>query len=643
MNKIQTLLLRLFGEEQRSTPAYLAAMMAGGNPTAAGVSVSEESAMRTSTVYACVRVLAETIASLPLITYCRTSNGKERATNHKLYSILHDQPNSELTSFEFREAMMACVLLWGNAYAEIETNQRGDVLGLWPLMPGMMQVMRTHPAREGARGQLYYHYQLPDGKYQDLVPYQVMHIRGLSFNGLVGLSPIQLSRQAIGLALATEEFGARFFGNGARPGVYLEHPGKLGDKAYERLLGSWNTTHQGLANSHRATILEEGMKLETVGIPPEDAQFLETRNFQVEEIARIFRVPLHLVGDLRRATFSNIEHSSIDFAVHSIRPWAVRLEQAIRRDLIGPLERASITAEFQMDGLLRGDLPSRYTAYAQGRQGGWLSVNDIRRLENMNEIEEGDVYLEPLNMKDAADDSVDDPELDPDTPPAPPSAPSAPARDLTFIYEDAVDRIRKRAARDIDARRRKLTPEELVIWWADYRSGDLDAYAQLVLAPLAMTVGRDARTWAADVIRSLDSGTPRDAAGTPASITINVPPQPAPVVNVTNQIPEGRAPVVNVAAAEVNIPAPIVNVAAPPSASANATQVRTELATELAQITLAKKIAKNRTDTDPATGIMTVFDDDGVTPLLTANIYADVAGATPYDGTTGVNRRNALS
>jgi HK97 family phage portal protein len=556
MNKIQTFILKALGYEQRNMSPALTAMMLGETPTASGVNVSETNAMRTSAVYACVRVLAESMASLPLITYRQTKAGKERATNHRLYPILHDQPNSEMTAFEFRVAMMTSLLLWGNAYAEIETNARGDVLALWPLLPGMMEVMRTRPASAGERGKLYYHYQLPDGSYQDLVPYQIMHIRGLSFNGVVGLSPIQMAREAIGLSMATQEFGARFFGNGARPGVYLEHPGKLGDKAYERLLGSWNATHQGLANSHRATILEEGMKLETVGVPPEDAQFLETRNFQVEEIARIYRVPLHLIGDLRRATFSNIEWMSMNYVIYSLVPWATCWEQAITRDLIGPLERSTIYAKFLMSGLLRGDQAARYNAYAVGRQWGWLSVNDVRRLEDMNEIPEGDVYLEPLNMKDAADESPAPQASASGAPAEEPAANSA--RDWSMLYEDAVARIRKRAARDIDARRAKLTPEKLSEWWAEYRAGDLDAYAQLVLGPLATTIGRDARQWAADVIRSLDSGAPRDAAGAQPVITINVPPQPAPVVHVD-------APVVHVAAP----PAPyvVVDVAAPPAPS----------------------------------------------------------------------------
>lgn len=554
MNKIQTFILKALGYEQRNMSPVLTAMMLGDTPTASGVNVSETSAMRTSAVYACVRVIAQSMASIPLITYRHTKTGKERATDHRLYSILHDQPNPEMTAFEFRMTMMASLLLWGNAYAEIETNGRGDVLALWPLLPGSMEVMRTRPAQTGERGQLYYHYQLPDGGYQDLVPYQIMHIRGLSFNGVVGLSPIQMAREAIGLSMATQEFGARFFGNGARPGVYLEHPGKLGDKAYERLLGSWNATHQGLANSHRATILEEGMKLETVGVPPEDAQFLETRQFQIEEVARIFNVPLHKIGDLRRATFSNIEHQSIGFVVDTLLPYATCWEQAITRDLIGPLERNTVYAKFLLAGLLRGDQQTRYASYAQGRQWGWLSVNDVRRLEDMNEIPEGDVYLEPLNMKDAADTMPDATPEAPtnDTPSEKPAANSA--RDWSIVYEDAVGRIRKRAARDIDAKRTKLSPEKLAEWWAEYRSGDLEAYAQLVLAPLAMTVGRDAHGWAADVIRSLDAGTPRDAAIGQAGIT----------VNVTNQIPEQPAPVVNVAAAEVIVPAPIVSVNSAP-------------------------------------------------------------------------------
>jgi hypothetical protein len=226
----------------------------------------------------------------------------------------------------------------------------------------------------------------------------VWHLRGLSSDGLVGLSPIQLMRQAIGLGMATEEFGARFFGNDARPGGVLQHPGVLGNEAFERLQSSWETRHGGLSNSHRVAILEEGMQYSQIGIPPEDAQFLETRKFQVTEIARAFRVPPHMLADLERATFSNIEHQSIEFVVHSIRPWLVRWEQSIQQQLMLDRDRQKYFAEFVVDGLLRGDTVSRYQAYATGRQNGWLSANDIRTLENMNPVDGGDIYLVPLNM-----------------------------------------------------------------------------------------------------------------------------------------------------------------------------------------------------------------------------------------------------
>jgi hypothetical protein len=292
------------------------------------------------------------------------------------------------------------------------------------------------------------------------------------------------------------------------------------------------------------------MKLQTLGVPPEDAQFLETRQFQVIDISRFFRVPLHKINELKFATFSNIEHQGLEFVSDSVGPWLVRLEQAIKRDLIGPLERQSIFVEFNVAGLLRGDLQSRYNSYATARNWGWLSVNDIRALENMNEIPEGDVYLEPLNMKDANDPA---PAAPANTTTEDPAAKQG--RDWSLIYEDAIGRIRKRASRDIESKRAKVSPEKLAEWWAEYRSGELEAYAQLVLAPLAITVGRDARAWAVDAIRSLDSGAPRDSAGGQT------------VVNITNQIPPQAAPVVNVAAAEVIVPAqpaPIVNVAAAP-------------------------------------------------------------------------------
>ncbi len=360
--------------------------------TRAGLFVSEESAMRTSAVYACVRVLAETVASLPLPLYKRLSKGKEKATYHPLYSLLHDVPNHEMTSFSFRETMMTHLLLWGNAYALIIYKGKTPV-ELWPLHPSRVYVDRHSVTKE-----LIYYYSDDDGQ-KVYSPNQILHIPGLSYNGIKGLSLICLARETIGLSQATEEFGSRFFSNGARPGGILEHPGIV--KEPEKLRTSWENVYKGVKNSHKIAVLEEGMTYKEIGIPPNDAQFLETRKFQLNEICRMFRVPPHLIGDLERATFSNIEHQSIDFVVHTIRPWLVRWEQAIQRCLLSEGERSLYFVKFTVDGLLRGDFKTRMDGYAVGRQNGWYSANDIRELEDLNPLPDemgGDLYLVNGNM-----------------------------------------------------------------------------------------------------------------------------------------------------------------------------------------------------------------------------------------------------
>lgn len=366
----------------------------GLQPTAAGMNVTTEGALKYSAVFACVRVLAESVASLPLVLYRRLDRGKERATDHPLYKILHDLANSEMTSYELRETMMTHLGLWGNGYAEIEFNRAGEVAGLWPLRPDRMKVQRRN-------GRLWYVYRMPAGAsmaYVELPFSRIMHLRGLSLDGVIGYSPIDLARQSIGLGLGTEEFGARFFGNGAQTGTIYEHPTKLSDTAYERLKKSIERRHQGLERAHRIMILEEGMTAKQVSIAPDNAQFLETRKFQVRDVARWYRMPPHKIGDLEQATFSNIEHQGIEFVTDTISPWAVRFEQGIYRDLLTESERMIYFAEHLVDALLRGDMQGRYQAYAQGRQNGWLSANDIREKENMNPVEGGDVYLVPLNM-----------------------------------------------------------------------------------------------------------------------------------------------------------------------------------------------------------------------------------------------------
>ena len=363
-----------------------------------GEKVDEQSAMQISTVYACVRLLAETVAALPLHLYRYTDGGKgkESAFDHPLYRILYRQPNDEMSSFIWRETMMTHLLLWGNAYSQIIRDGRNNVLGLYPLLPENVEVDRDE------KGQLYYIYhaytdEVPGEQNQDIYfrKDEILHIPGLGFNGLVGFSPIAMMKNSLGTTLAVEKYGASFFKNGAQPSGVLEHPGVLKDP--QKIRDNWTAVYGGANNAHRVAVLEEGMAYKAISLPPEDSQFLSTRQFGVEEICRIFRVPPHMVQSLEHATFSNIEHQSIDFVVHTLTPWLVRFEQAIIKDLLLEDEQNVLFPKFNVDGLLRGDYQSRMNGYATGISNGFLSPNDIHRLENMDLIpaEEGgdDYYL----------------------------------------------------------------------------------------------------------------------------------------------------------------------------------------------------------------------------------------------------------
>ena len=371
----------------------------GRRATATGASVTPSTALNISAVFACVRLLAETTAMVPLITYRRLRpRGKERATDHPLYTLLHDSPNPEMTAMAFRETLQGHLGTWGNAFAEIEWGNDGYVKALWPLRPDRVQVGRIN-------GDVAYRLRLPNGENVVLPSYRVLHIPGYGFDGLVGYSPIQLARESIGLSMATEEYGARFFGNGANPGGVLKHPNKLSAPAHDNLRKSWNEMHSGLSNQHRIAILEEGMDYVPVSVPPDDAQFLETRKFQVVEIARWFHVPPHMIGDLDRSTNNNIEQQSLEFVTYSLGPWLTRWEQNCKLKLLLPAERGTYFVEHLVAALVRGDIQTRYNAYAVGRQWGWLSADDVRESENMNPLSDGqgDIYMVPLNMVPASD------------------------------------------------------------------------------------------------------------------------------------------------------------------------------------------------------------------------------------------------
>jgi HK97 family phage portal protein len=364
----------------------------------AGVSVTPWTALNYSAVFAAVRIISEAVSSLPLHLYERLPNGgKRRASGTPLYSLVHDAPNDEMGSLQWREASMAHLLLWGNCYSEIVRDLEGNAVELWPLDPSQVKPTRT------ANGDLFYDV----GGKVALPRENVLHVSGLSFDGISGISPIAQARQSIGLALAIEQFGAGFFGRGARPGGILTFPGQLSSEARANLRRSFEDLHSGSGNSHRVALLEQGLKWESIGVPPDDSQFLQSREFQVIEICRWFNLPPHKLKELAKMNYNSLEQMNVEFLTDTLRPWLVRWEQQLNRKLLRRQDRERFFFEHAVEGILRGDLQSRYTSYSIARNWGWLSVNEIREKENLNPVDGGDTYLTPQNMAPANGPSPD--------------------------------------------------------------------------------------------------------------------------------------------------------------------------------------------------------------------------------------------
>lgn len=448
-------------------------LFGAGMRSHSGVDVTVEGSFALPAVYACVQVISQDVAKLPLITYRRLKRGKERAIDYPGYRLLKESPNPEMTSLEWREFAISHVASWGNGYSEIEWRNDGTVVGLWPLRPDRMRVKRRN-------GKLRYLYTLPNGKEEDMPAWRIHHTRGLGFDGVVGWSPVRMAMQAIGLGLAAEEYGARWYAGGGQPRVVAIHPGKLTQGAQDRISTSLEGSMTGLSNSHRIKVLEEGLKLEKVGVPAEEAQFLETQDFQAHQIARLYRMPPHKIGLLKNATFSNIEHQAIEYVTDTLQPWLVRHEQALSRDLLTSDEQQSLFFEYLVEGALRGDIQSRYAAYAVGRQWGWFSANDIRERENLNPIEGGDSYLTPLNMVDAVSKTPLDP------------AKKGQSRHLQPLYEDALGRLARREAADLRRGVEKYLRKQGVDafrGWLDEFYRDLTPVVREMLAPVVIAHG----------------------------------------------------------------------------------------------------------------------------------------------------------
>ena len=368
----------------------------GGGASASGIKVGHQAALQFTPFWAAVRIISGTIAALPFKVYHNLEGGgKEAVPKHPVYQLLHTRPNDYVDAVTFLETRMAHVLCYGNGYAEIQRDGAGRPVALWPLLPDKTKRKITED------GKFVYEVTLPAGDKVPLPDANVLHIKGLGFDGYTGYDVVSYHKEALGLGIGVKEYGARFFANNAAPGGVLEHPGPapLGDKAFKHLKESWAELHQGLENAHRVAILEEGTKWHEFGIDPQRAQALEVQKWTVDDCSRIFQIPPHMLGSMEFSKYNNVEELRLDFLTMTMLYWFRKWEQECSYKLLMPREQGKLFCEFVADGLLRGNVAARTKYYQAGRQWGFLSINDIRAKENMNPIgPAGDVYLDPLNM-----------------------------------------------------------------------------------------------------------------------------------------------------------------------------------------------------------------------------------------------------
>lgn len=382
--------LKWFKKSEVATSDSAIKELFGIKETQSGVNINKNNAMTVSAVFSCVRVLSEGVGALPFHLYKRDGDKKERDVSHYLYNIVNLEPNTEITAVNFWEMCVAHLALTGNFYAQILRTRAGKITELIPLVSNNVTKYRL------TDGTIIYTYNT-NGKTFEFEKDEIFEVIGMTLNGFIGVSPLTYQREALGLSKAAEEYGARFFKNDATPPLALSLPNELSDPAYERLTKSWQKAHSG-KNAHKIAILEGGAELKSIGISNADSQFLETRKFQRSEIAGMFRVPLHLIGDLEKSSFSNISEQSQELVKYTLQPYMRKIEQAARIQLLSETDKKTRFLKFNVDGLLRGDIAKRFNSYNIGRNMGVYSANEIRKKEDMNPITDGDTYLTPLNM-----------------------------------------------------------------------------------------------------------------------------------------------------------------------------------------------------------------------------------------------------
>jgi len=445
----------------------------GRERSESGEIITVEGSLSISAVLACITIIVEDLSSVPLILYQRKTKGRDRAWQSPYYRLMHDRPNSEHTAMVFREIMLGHMLGWGNFYGQMIWNSAGEVTDIWPLRPDRMSVERV-------AGQRIFRYNTTDGKQRNFLSESILHLPAFGFNGLTGLSRVAMARNAIGLAKSAEKFGSKFYQNDARPGVVYQSPAKFSDTAYNHLHDSLIAEYQGVDNSHNPMILEEGLTIKEIGIPPEDAQFLETRRFQVAEIARFFRVPLHMIGEVTGSTSwgSGIDSQEQGYINHTLRPWAIRIEQGLDQQLLLEADRGTQYFEHLFDALLRGDVATRNNSYVQAITNGWMSPNEVRSRENLSPYDGGDEFRRPLNMTSAT-------AL---TPASSAKAAQANVRALEPLFQEATERVVRREMNDLrGAVKRTLgkgQKNEFQAWADSFYGSDHPAFIKKNFAPV---------------------------------------------------------------------------------------------------------------------------------------------------------------
>jgi len=462
---------------QRDKTGWFVEWIQGGTKTASGEKISNDSALRIAAFFACMRNISEDVGKLPLKIYKSIKpRGKELQFEHPVYRMIHDAPNPEMTAMTFRQTLTSHCLGWGNGYAQIQRDIGGRPAALWPLRPDRIRVYRR------SNNKIWYEVSTDDGGKVWLPANEMLHIPGLGYDGLQGYNVVQYAKESLGIAAASQRFAGAFFGNSAIPGGMLSHPGELSKKAKENLRHAFEKLHRGADNASRLMILEEGLKYDQVTMPLKDAQFIEGREFSIPEICRWFRMQPHKIHDLSRATFDNIEHQGIEYVTDTLTPWFTRWEQEIWRKLLTEDEqRAGYFARHTAEGLLRGDIKTRYEAYRTGREWGWLNADDIRELEDMNPLPEGlgEGYLIPLNMREVGEEVL----------PLLPE-PQENANSFDAIISDMAARLANAEIREVE-KHADLDAEAFNVWVKKFYAKHA-GYIKKTLAPLADGLPLDA-------------------------------------------------------------------------------------------------------------------------------------------------------